>query len=43
MEHSSTRAALILMAHGYTDVHPLEDGMNAWRDLGYPLVKKEGD
>jgi len=41
MEHSSTRAALILMAHGYKDVYPLEDGMNAWRDLGFPLVPKE--
>jgi 3-mercaptopyruvate sulfurtransferase SseA len=29
------------MEHGYTDVHPLVGGMNAWRDKGYPLVPKE--
>jgi hypothetical protein len=22
-------------------VHPLADGMNAWRNQGYPLVAKE--
>jgi 3-mercaptopyruvate sulfurtransferase SseA len=29
------------LEHGYTNVHPLEGGMNAWRDKGYPLVAKE--
>jgi rhodanese-related sulfurtransferase len=31
------------MAHDYVDVHPLKGGMNAWRDLGYPLAQKEGE
>jgi rhodanese-related sulfurtransferase len=31
------------MAYAYTNVRPLAGGMNAWRDLGYPLEPKEGE
>jgi len=36
-EASSSRVAEFLLAHGFTDVHPLYGGLAAWRRAGGPL------
>jgi rhodanese-related sulfurtransferase len=28
------------MKHGITRVRPLQGGIEAWRDLGYPLIPR---
>ena len=33
--------ALLLRKHGVTRVRPLEGGIEAWRDLGFPLAPRE--
>jgi len=32
--------ALLLMKYGVTRVRPLEGGIEAWRDLGFPLIPR---
>lgn len=39
-EDASARVALLLVARGYTDVHPLHGGLEAWRRAGGPLSPK---
>lgn len=34
----STLAASLLLAHGRSNVYPVEGGMDAWRAAGYPLA-----
>jgi len=36
-EESSARAALILTAHGFSNVTPILEGFNAWVKAGYPV------
>jgi rhodanese-related sulfurtransferase len=33
--------ALLLRKKGITRIRPLEGGLNAWRNLGYPIVNIE--
>jgi len=33
--------ALLLRKKGITRIRPLEGGLNAWRNLGYPIVSTE--
>lgn len=40
-EHSSSKVALALSAHGYKNVHPLFGGLEAWEKAGLPLEPKE--
>jgi rhodanese-related sulfurtransferase len=37
---TSARVAQILSKQGYTDVHPLLGGFDAWRQAGYPVESK---
>jgi membrane protein DedA with SNARE-associated domain/rhodanese-related sulfurtransferase len=37
-ESTSARVALGLHRHGITHVRPLEGGLQAWKDLGFPLA-----
>jgi rhodanese-related sulfurtransferase len=39
-ENSSTRVALALEDHGFTDVHPLIGGFDAWKEAGLPVEPK---
>lgn len=39
-EEAAARVAKILSARGYTDVHPLHGGLEAWRRAGGELVPK---
>jgi rhodanese-related sulfurtransferase len=39
-EASSARAAQILSHHGFTEVHPLAGGFDAWQRAGYPVEPK---
>jgi rhodanese-related sulfurtransferase len=39
-EASSAKVARILADRGYTDVHPLHGGLDAWRRAGGALVPK---
>jgi len=32
--------AQVLLEHGWSDVHPLYGGFDAWRTAGYPLEPK---
>jgi rhodanese-related sulfurtransferase len=36
-EHTSARAAFILLQKGYTRVTPLLGGFGAWIEAGYPI------
>jgi rhodanese-related sulfurtransferase len=36
-EETSSRAAVILLDRGYTDVYALKGGWNAWVVAGYPI------
>jgi rhodanese-related sulfurtransferase len=37
-DESSTKQAEVLQQHGFTNVHVLEGGVNAWKSAGYGLV-----
>ncbi len=39
-EEASARVAQLLVTRGYTDVHPLHGGLEAWRRAGGPLSPK---
>ena len=36
-EHTSARAAFLLLQNGYTRVNPILGGFKAWLDAGYPI------
>lgn len=38
-EVSSARMALLLRRKGVMKIRPLENGLNGWRDLGYPVAE----
>jgi rhodanese-related sulfurtransferase len=39
--HRSTLASTILVNSGYSQVHNMEGGINAWISTGYPVVSSE--
>jgi membrane protein DedA with SNARE-associated domain/rhodanese-related sulfurtransferase len=40
-EVSSARMALLLRRKGVMKIRPLQNGLNGWRDLGYPVEKSK--
>jgi len=36
-EHTSARAAFVLLHNGYLKVTPILGGLQAWMDAGYPI------
>jgi rhodanese-related sulfurtransferase len=36
-EHTSARAAFVLLNNGYKRVNPIRGGFQAWIDAGYPV------
>lgn len=42
-DRRSAKAAQLLVRNGYADVHVVQQGMKAWNNAGYPVIKNNTD